>query len=87
MDNKHGGHDMSVFLRVDDDIVPTIDNVEDIIGASDQSEVQDFQISRATSSSEHEWFDGWAWWGGNIAGIHFAEVPVITRDDERPNHS
>ncbi|MBP3829093.1 MAG: hypothetical protein ILA06_02145 [Bacteroidaceae bacterium] len=87
MDNKHEGHDMTVHLRLEDGVTPTIDNVDQIISASDPADINDFQISRARSTSGQEWFDGWAWWGGNIEGIHFAEVPVISRDDSRPNHS
>ena len=60
---------------------------KDLSNSYEEADINDFQISRARSTSGQEWFDGWAWWGGNIAGIHFAEVPVITRDDSRPNHS
>lgn len=83
---KHYAHETVVDLRCEDGVIPTVENVEDII-ASSETTVGDYQITRARSTNNHYWYDGWSWYTPDVPGVHFAEVPVITRYDARPNHS
>ena len=86
-DPHHSQHSIEIFVHTEDSSVPDIDNYEDVVGSSEG--INDFHLSRARSTSGHEWFDGWAWFvpGSPGDGIHFATVPTFARYQPRPQHS